>query len=371
MKADLVIVGAGVVGCAIAREISHTHPKKKIIVLEKNHGPGLETSRFNSNVIHSGLHESPGSLKANFAREGSGLIVGYMIDNGLQIYKMGMIIAIPEGRVFEGLTEKLTSFIRLVRQGRKQGIGLKLLTPRGIKNYEPNIKAWGGVFIPNVWIINVEELINSLYYSAIYQGVQFCFENEVIDIELHNNQYLVTTPNLKISTRAVVNAAGLYADTIAGMAGFRYQLEFWRGEYYEVINEKNKLITGLVYPVVHQKYPSKGIHFSPRVDGRLFIGPNARLVPSRNYYNEDKTPPEVFSEAVRQFCPLIKLEDLRWAYSGIRPKLKNWEKESDFIVKLDRNDPPFVNLIGIESPGLTSSMAIAIHIEKLLKPWLV
>lgn len=371
MKADIVIVGAGVVGCAIAREMSRSDPKKKIVVLEKNHGPGQETSRFNSNVIHSGLHESDGSLKANFARGGSGLIVNYMTNNGLQIYKTGMIIAIPEGQLFNGLTEKLNSFVHLVRQGRKQGIGLKFLTSQGIKRYEPNIKSWGGVFIPNVWIINVEEFINFLYHNAFREKVQFCFGNEVVGIELHDNQYQVFTPNLKISTRAVINAAGLYADTIAGMAGFEYQLEFWRGEYYEVINSKNKLINGLVYPVVPQKHPSKGIHFSPRVGGRLFVGPNARLIPSRDYYNEDKTPPEVFSEAVRQFCPRIKLDDLRWAYSGIRPKLKNWEKESDFIMKLDRNDPPFINLIGIESPGLTASMAIAVHVGKLLNPWLI
>ena len=84
--ADIVIIGAGVVGCAIARELGYSHPTKKIVVLEKNHSPGLETSRLNSNVIHSGLHEVTNSLKALFAREGSKTVVGHMIDNGLQIY---------------------------------------------------------------------------------------------------------------------------------------------------------------------------------------------------------------------------------------------------------------------------------------------
>ncbi|MDP3697790.1 MAG: NAD(P)/FAD-dependent oxidoreductase [Candidatus Taylorbacteria bacterium] len=369
-EADIAIIGAGVVGCAIARILGFLHGNKKIVVIEKRSMPGLETSLLNSNVIHSGLHEPAGSFKGKFAREGSKLIIDYMLQRSLPIYKSGMIIAIPRNHLFTGLSDKLSSFIHLMRRGKEQMIDLKILTYWGIKRYEPNIEAIGGIFIPNVWIISVGDLVYSLYSDAISKGVEFYFNSGVTGLEVRSNKYQIITSGLKINTRTVINAAGLYADQIAAMAGFSYQLEFWRGEYYEVIGGKNKLVKRLIYPVVPAVFPSKGIHFSPRVNGRLFIGPNARLVPLRNYYNEDITPREVFHDAVYPFCPKIKPEDLRWAYSGIRPKIKNWESDSDFKIKLDCSDPPFLNLIGIESPGLTSSMAIAAYVEKLLKPWL-
>ena len=113
-------------------------------------------------------------------------------------------------------------------------------------------------------------------------------------------------------------------------------------------------------------YPGKGIHLGPRVDGRLFIGPNARPVPIKNYYEEDKTPPEVFLKAAKRFLPQLEVEDLKWAYSGIRPKTTDDTKENDFIISLDRQSPPMVNLIGIESPGLASAMAIGQYVDLLL-----
>jgi len=123
----------------------------------------------------------------------------------------------------------------------------------------------------------------------------------------------------------------------------------------------------LVYPAVSKKSPSKGIHFSPRTDGRLFIGPNARSVPAKDYYEEDKTPVEVFLKHAIKYLPCLTKDDLVWAYSGIRAKITPDAEESDFIINVDSISPTFVNLIGIESPGLASAMAIAEYVHELLK----
>jgi len=367
-RCDILIIGAGVVGCAIARTMAIAFPGKQIVVVEKNPLPGQETSRLNSNVIHSGLHESSGSLKERLARHGSRLIVEYALNNGLEINKTGMIIAVPWKSAFADPIGKYEAATLLRQNAKRQKINVEFLNWRNIKKYEPNIKAMCGVFIPNVWIVDAESLVAKMHSDAVCKNVDFYFDNAVVGIDPKSGVYEVSTPSLKIQAGAVVNAAGLYADKVAAMAGLNYQTEFWRGEYYEVSASKAGLIRRLVYPVISSGSPSKGIHFSPRLSGRLFIGPNARLVLSRSDYNEDKTSVNMFHEAASQFCPQIKLEDLGWAYSGIRPKVKNWQSNSDFSIKLDIGDPPFLNLIGIESPGLTASMAIAEYVEELLGP---
>lgn len=371
IKTDVVIIGAGVVGCAIARALVIAFPGKRIAIIEKHHLPGQETSRLNSNVIHSGLHEPPDSLKAKFARRGSELIVEYAVQNDLRIYKSGMLVAVPWKHALADPIDKLKSLVLMKQNSKKQETKVEFLTHKGIKKYESSISAVCGIFIPDVWIADAESLVKRLCYNAMSGGVGFYFNNETVGIDTKGGIYEVSTPDLKIQARAVINAAGLGADMVAAMAGFKYELEFWRGEYYEVKADKAGLIRRLIYPAIPSGSPSKGIHFSPRLNGRLFVGPNARLVAARDFYNEDKTPVGVFCEAASLFCSQIKEADLKWSYSGIRPKIKNWQSGADFIIRLDAYDPPIINLIGIESPGLTASMAIAEYVSEILKPQLI
>lgn len=369
--ADTAIIGAGVVGCAIAREISRQYPNKKIMVLEKLSDVGMETSSRNSGVLHSGLHQDPKFLKSRLAQEGSKMAAEYITRAGLPILSCGMIIAVPSTALKEGLWREWRNLWSLIKKGRAQGIKFKFLTPLGLRKLEPNLKALGGIFIPNVWIIDSVQFTRLLYHDTKANGVQFSFQSPVTNIYVDSRTHSLLTPWKRIIARTVINAAGLYADDIARLAGFpNYKIYPWRGEYYEVISEKKKAIRRLVYPVVPANYPGKGIHFSPRVDGRLFIGPNARPVPTKNYYHEDATPIESFLRIAQRFYPDLKAEDLRWGYSGIRPKLTNVAEESDFLIKMDRQSPTWINLIGIESPGLAASMAIGKHVTEMLKGYL-
>ncbi|MBI2674540.1 MAG: NAD(P)/FAD-dependent oxidoreductase [Candidatus Yanofskybacteria bacterium] len=363
---DIVIIGAGVVGCAIAREISIRYPNRKIVVLERLGNVGLETSRFNSGVLHSGFHQNPKFLKSRLAREGSRIAVDYMADKGLPILRRGMLIALS-GHSIAGALAEIPSLANMAKRGFNKDLKVRFLTSFGVRKLEPNLKSWGGIFIPEVAVIDPAHLVRALFDDALENGVSFRFNSGVTGIEVLDDTYLVRTGAGYVPCKVIINAAGLYADEISEMAGVSgYTLYPWRGEYYEIIGAKRELIKRLVYPVNPSHYPGKGIHFSPRVDGRLFVGPNARLVPSKNYYTEDKTDVSVFVEQIKRFCPNIRSCDLKWAYSGIRPTLSSAPGELDFIIKVDRLSPKLINLIGIDSPGLSASMAIAKYVCGLL-----
>jgi glycerol-3-phosphate dehydrogenase len=370
--ADIAIIGAGVVGCAIARELSLQYPGKQIVVIEKLSEAGRETSSRNSGVLHSGLHQDPRMLKSKLALIGNRLTVAYHEQKGLPLLHTGMIVAVSQEALRQGLWREAHSLIRLINKGRTQKIKFEYLTGRGLRAYEPRLSALGGIFIPSVWVIDFVKYVQSLKEDALRNGVQFLFHSSVASIEQKDRRFYISAGANVIAADAVINSAGLSADEVAHMAGFsQYKIFPWRGEYCEITGESQKLVKRLIYPAVHAGSPGKGIHLSPRVDGRLFIGPNARLVPRKDYYEEDKTPVEAFWRAAHQFLPELRVEDVRWAYSGIRAKITDKEKETDFIISLDSREPPFINLIGIESPGLTAALAIAQHVSSLVSPHLI
>ncbi|MDX1608084.1 MAG: NAD(P)/FAD-dependent oxidoreductase [Candidatus Spechtbacterales bacterium] len=367
IDADICIIGAGVVGCAIARELSLKMPAKNIIVAEKLGGAGFETSTKNSGVLHSGIHQNPEFLKSKLAEEGNKLAVQYVKEKGLRMLNCGMLVAVTFGEILRGLYKEISTLLNLLDNAREQKIPIKFLMPWQVKKIAPQIRAIGGIFIPEARVIDSKEFINSLKNDAEAGGVKFLFNSEVHDIKKQRGDYHVFTTGNIINTQVVINSAGLYADDVANMAGFNgYKVYPWRGEYYEIIGDKRDLVNLLIYPTVPKDSPSKGIHFGPRVDGRLFIGPNARPVENKDDYEVDKTPVEVYLKHARKYFPQLKREDLRWSYSGIRPKAKEGAEESDFIIKKDSTDPVFINLIGIDSPGLTASMAIAKYVYNLL-----
>lgn len=367
-KTDIVIIGAGAVGCAVGRELSTRYPNKSIAVIEKLSGVALETSGKSSEVLHDGLHQNPDFLKSKLVLRGNKMAKEYIKRKGLQMLECGMMVAVPWESVGLGLWRETSSFLGLVSRARKQKVDIELLSPWRIHELEPDTRAAFGVFVPGVCVINAPQFVNEMKKDAENNGVKFHFNTTVTNIYRGQNDYIVETSRGNFRAGAIVNAAGLYADDIARMAGFtQYKIYPWRGEYYEVVGEKAGLVRRLIYPVVPHNSPGKGIHFSPRVGGRLFIGPNAKLVPRKDYYEENKTPVEEFLKSVQRFLPQITANDLRWAYSGIRPKTTNKPEETDFIISLDGGDPPFVNLIGIESPGLAACMGIAEFVGETLK----
>lgn len=366
---DVCIVGAGVVGCAIARELGHKFPRLRVVVFEQGTQAGQETSSRNSGVLHSGIHENPNSLKARLAREGSALAVSYAVQRGIPLLKSGMVIAFSWQDVRRGLWRDVSSLRRLWANAWKSNIRVSFLTPHRLKALEPNLCGCAGLLIPSVCVIDALAFVQALRADAEDTGSAFAFNNRVVEIDADSTSYLVTTDRMKIRATCLINAAGLYADDIASVAlrATKYAIRPLRGEYYEVISpEKRSLIGRLIYPALPRQATGKGIHFSPRPNGQLFLGPNEFAVLDKTDYTSRKTPPDMFLETLQNFLPALNERDLRWAYSGIRPCVMTGQgRKSDFIVSADRENPPLINLIGIESPGLSAALALARHVTDL------
>jgi L-2-hydroxyglutarate oxidase LhgO len=368
---DVCIVGAGVVGCAIANELGGRgwHRSPRIIVVERHGSVGLETSGRNSGVLHSGIHEHPRSLKARLAREGSALAVAYAARRSIPLLPSGMVIAISREDIRRGLWREMSMLRRLWLNAWRSNIRMSFVTPSGLRAWEPNLRASCGIIIPSVCVIDALAFVQSLQRDAETKGVQFTFNNRVVGIEDEGTAYRVTTDRQAIRAACLINAAGLHADDIATLALSynKYSIRPLRGEYYELVTtSKQRLIGRLIYPALPPKATGKGIHFSPRPNGQLFVGPNEVAVEHKSDYLSHKTPPGVFVEALRKFLPVLEESDLRWSYSGIRPCVMTGQgNKSDFIVAVDRETPLLVNLVGIESPGLSAAMALARHVSDL------
>ena len=329
----------------------------RVVGFEKHATPGQETSGLNSRVIHSGFHETPGSLKAELARAGSRSIVEYAEQRGIAVLKCGMLIAIPRGSIRAGLWKEAGALWNLWRQGRRYDIDFRFIfTPAGVSAVAP-VRAMGGIFIPSVCVIDVERFIAHLAEDAQAAGGEFCYGNEVGKIAAAKTHFVISSDRMEVEARVLVNSAGLRAHEVSVMAGGpRYEMDFIRGDYYELDGGIDRWgIRTLIYPATPPRSRSKGVHFGPRTNGRLYIGPSATPV-------SEPAPKRLFVEAAQRFLPNVHESDLTWAYQGIRPKYK-----SDFTIQLDRVSPALVNLIGIDSPGLSSSMAIARHVSKIVQ----
>ena len=219
-------------------------------------------------------------------------------------------------------------------------------------------------------VIDVPALVHALAADAAEHGVTFRYRTAVDGISVLHDAYALMTADGPIHAHAVVNAAGLGATRIAALAGFpHHRVTLYRGEYYEVTDPAlRNAVRGLVYPVYRPGNPGLGIHLTKTVDGRLLVGPNARLIDRPEAIADDRTPPDAFFNAVRPFVPSLRLDRLQFSHAGIRTKHDDGRIESDFSITLDRSDPPLVNCIGIESPGITASLAIAEHVAELLRP---
>jgi L-2-hydroxyglutarate oxidase LhgO len=365
---DMCIVGAGVVGCAIAREVMQRRRASplRLLVLERHGCPGQETSGRNSGVLHSGIHEASSSLKGRLAQEGCRLASAYALTRGIPLLRSGMIIAIAQEDIRRGLWRDIAMLRRLWFNAWRTNTRVTFMTPSALRRCEPHLHACCGIAIPSVSVIDSQAFVQALRADAESAGAQFAFDNQVIGIEEGAGSYLVSTDRQRIRTACLINAAGLFADEVAARAMLtsKYTISPLRGEYYELADpNKAGLIGRPVYPALPPQATGKGMHFSPRPNGRLYVGPNEVPVTDKTDYSSHKTPPGIFVEALQKFLPSLEERDLQWAYSGIRPRVvSNGHAKSDFIISVDREEPLLINLIGIESPGLSAAMAIARHV---------
>lgn len=365
---EIAVIGAGVVGLAIAARLSEKHPR--LVVLEKNEKYGMETSSRNSEVIHAGIYYQPGSLKARLCVEGRDLLYALCKEHDI-IYK-------PLTKIITATTPSELVKLENIRQNAaKNGVELQFLDKAAVHNIEPNIQTEGGLFSPMTGIISVHDLMDFFFHSIQSNRGVVQHRCEVKAIQKISDGYQITLDDVgtqtSISSEIVINAAGLGSDLIAQMIGIDIETEnlhlnYVKGSYFAIASAKAKLVSRLVYPVPTNE--GLGVHALIDWGGRLKFGPDVEYLKDRLLdYKVAEEKRHAFAESIRRILPMIEDEDISPDMSGIRPKLQQQGMPPrDFVIvqEKERGLPGFVNLIGIESPGLTSSPAIARYVERLL-----
>ena len=360
-QAQVVIVGGGVVGCAIAAEVSRKFDD--VFLLEQMPHLGMGASSRNSGVIHSGIYYPPGSLKARHCVEGNRLTYEFCATHNIPHRNTGKLVVATE-REEEAVLEELRS------RGRTNGVPkLELITAGGIKKMEPHIAGRVALQAPSTGIVDSDALVKGYARVAVERGANVLTEARLEAVEPGPASIHIRSTVGEIETRVLINSAGLFADEVAALFSYtQHRIYPVRGEYWEVVKAKAHLIRGLVYPVPDPSGLSLGVHFTRTLWDTLLAGPNARRVTDKNDYEHDREPLEPFLARARKLLPQLCPEDMRPAHSGIRAKLVPPGKHGhgDFVVTRDPAFPRVIHLIGIDSPGLTAAGSLARHVGNLV-----
>ncbi len=394
MDYDYCVIGAGVVGLAVAAELA---PRGSVIVLEKCEKFGQGTSSRNSEVIHAGLYYAAGSLKARLCIEGRKIIEDLAAQGKFGYSKIGKYIVATDERERELLAQ-------LKANAERCGVTeLRWADADELREQEPDVRAIGALFSPNTGIVDSHGMMNCFRRVAVDEGADFAYDAEVRKIENRKSKienapraeesgYQITVADgTEITTRCVVNCAGLYADEVARIAGMDVhtlglELRWSRGVYYGIDSAAGLQVSHLVYPVPDHARASLGVHVCVDLSGGIRFGPTAEYLREKI---EDYAPPQ-FSQSpppptppvnggeniervavgLSRYLPKVRAEDLYPVMVGIRPKLSGpGEPVGDFYIHEEsaRGLPGFVNLIGIESPGLTAAPAIAALVGQMIE----
>jgi L-2-hydroxyglutarate oxidase LhgO len=370
MDAEITIIGAGIVGLAIAEKISEKH--ENVFLIEKNLSFGQETSSRNSEVIHAGIYYTRDSLKAKLCVEGKWLLYDYCKKYDIPFNNCGKLIV--------ATTQEEIAVIEGIKQtALRNGVDdILVLEKDQIAELEPNIFAMKALFSPSTGIVDSHSLMKQYETNAINNGCQIVYGSEVTGISQIKNGYKVELLDAdknyySFSTGIVINSAGLTSDKVSELVGISddsLKIVFCKGEYFRINPPKNKLISRLIYPVPHPNMEGIGIHVTIDMGGGVKLGPDVKYLESNVYdYKLTSSKQEAFYKSAKKFLPFLEFDDLAPEMAGIRPKIqKPGEQLRDFYImeESDRGYPGFINLIGIESPGLTSSIAIAKYVNGLI-----
>ncbi|GAA4279503.1 L-2-hydroxyglutarate oxidase [Aquimarina mytili] len=392
MKYDVTIIGAGIVGLSTAYNLSKEAPHLKIAVLEKENSIASHQTGHNSGVIHSGIYYKPGSAKATNCRNGYNLLLEFCKEEKIHHEICGKIIVATNSDEEKKLQN---IYDRGVQNGLK---GLKFLDENELKEKEPNVSGTKGIFVPQAGIVDYKEVSKKLFEKGNEKGVNFFFEKKVAAIKKENEGYEISTGDEVVTTKFLVNCAGLYSDKIAKMDGVNLNARIipFRGEYYLLKDDKAKLVNNLIYPVPDPNFPFLGVHFTRRINGKVDAGPNAVLAFRREGYTKSDIDlieflesisylgfikvalkywkvgayemyrsfsKKAFVKSLQKLVPQVKEEDLIVGEAGVRAQLcdKRGNLVDDFLIEQTKNG---VHVVNAPSPAATSSLNIGKEITK-------
>ena len=351
-RIDVAVIGAGVTGLAAARAIAGRG--MTTCILERHPRPGLDTSTRNSGVIHAGIYYPPGTLKARLCVEGCRALYEFCAANRVPHSKTGKIIVANSD-------EELAVVEALLVRGTGNGVeGLRMVDASFVSDREPQVRAIAALYSSESGIVDAEALVKALLRASESAGAIFLPGTKLLGADLTEEGIALRTERETILAEQVVNAAGLYADEVSAlMGGEPFRIYPCRGEYAEFIPTKRSFVNSLVYPPPLPSGHGLGVHLLKTVDGSVWLGPTAKYQDRKDDYDSDRLPVEAFVEPARRLLKSVSAEDLRVAGSGIRAKLHAPDEPlADFMIRRDQQNPRLIHAAGIESPGLTSCLAI-------------
>jgi glycerol-3-phosphate dehydrogenase len=367
-QANVLILGGGVVGCAIAEALSRRW--QDVFLVEQCPKMGMATSSRNSGVIHSGIYYPTNSLKARLCVEGNRMTKAFCEKHYVAHRTTGKLVVATNAAEEPAL-------LALKKKGEENGVeGLRLLDAAGIRTREPHVRGYLALDVPSTGIVSAEELVHAFARIAESQGANLVNHAKVESLEAQGDSVVVglrigdheRSETETISARCVINSAGLYADEVAQLLGPRpWKIFPVRGEYCELRGAKAALVNNLVYPLPHSGGLTLGLHFTKTLWGTTLVGPTARYVESKENYERERMSIPEFAADVKSLIPEIEAQDMHLAYTGLRPKLvpPDGHGIADFVIEPDLEVPNVIQLVGIESPGLTAAAAIAEYVATL------
>ncbi|MBT3582061.1 NAD(P)/FAD-dependent oxidoreductase [bacterium] len=350
---DIIIIGAGIVGAAIAYELAKY--ELEILVLEKEAEPSFGVSKSNSGIIHTGFQSPATSLKGKLAVRGNKLYSDLAQKLDLPLKQIGELVV-----AFE---EELPKLEEMQKNGQELGVpDLQIVDRAWLDQHEPNLNQdiQYALLGPTAAVINPYEAVYALLENALANQAQLHCSEKVLSIQSQNSVWQVTTEKAVYKTRYVINAAGLFADEISQLAGILCPKIIPRkGEEFLLDRHIQNLTERVIFPV--PKPDTKGVLIIPTVDGNYMLGPTATEIEDKTDLSTSQAGKEKVLKAISNLVKWLPETIVITSFAGLRPALKN----GDFYIQEDQ--PGFVNLVGIQSPGLTAAPAIAEHVREIIE----
>ena len=384
-KYDYIVIGGGIVGLSTALKLQEAN--KKILILEKESAVGLHQSGRNSGVLHSGIYYKPNSFKSNLCIRGRELMLKFLESNNIPYRLEGKIVVDENMQKIESLFERS----KLLAMS-----GVQVLEKDELIDKEPNSKILQGLFVPQAGVVDYKIVTETMANIFRNKGGDVEYFQEIVNITENNDAKLVSSKKETFTGDFLINCAGLFSDKVAKLDGLNPKVKIipFRGEYYEIVNEKSHLLNNMIYPIADPDLPFLGIHLTKTVDGRIEAGPNAVLAFSREGYSWTKfnlfetletitykgmvklgrkyfktgidemyrsLNKAAFVQEVKKLLPGIESEDLVQRPAGVRAQAVSDDGSllDDFLFEEGYKS---LHVLNAPSPAATASLAIGEYI---------
>ncbi|HEY6610030.1 MAG TPA: L-2-hydroxyglutarate oxidase [Pseudomonas sp.] len=386
---DFIIIGGGIIGMSTAMQLLRAYPDSRMLLLEKESAPARHQTGHNSGVIHAGVYYTPGSLKAKFCLAGNRATKAFCDENGIRYDECGKLLVATNELEMQRMKA-------LWERTEANGLQREWLSAGELREREPNITGIGGIFVPSSGIVSYAEVTAAMAREFEMRGGEIRYGAEVVGLDERPTEMLVKTSVGEFTSRFMVSCSGLMADRVVRMLGLDpgFTICPFRGEYYLLPAEHNRIVNHLIYPIPDPSMPFLGVHLTRMIDGTVTVGPNAVLALKREGYRKRDislsdtfamlTDPGIlkvlknnlrpglvemrnslfkrgYLQEVRKYCPSLEVKDLKPYPAGVRAQAVSREGKliEDFLF---RNTRRSVNVCNAPSPAATSAIPIGAYI---------